>query len=128
MTEDLVKKAFGALSRAYAPYSDFRVGAALLTTGGEVFLGCNVENVSLGLTMCAERVAVGAAVQAGATSLERIVIAADTKEPIVPCGACRQVLAEFRPDLPIISATADGKVIEFSLETLLPRPRQGILE
>ncbi|HEX8680190.1 MAG TPA: cytidine deaminase [Chthoniobacterales bacterium] len=128
MTERLIKEAIAAMNRAYAPYSSFKVGAALLTRGGEVYRGCNVENVSLGLTMCAERVALGGAVQAGAAELERIAIVADSAEPIVPCGACRQVLAEFRADLPIISSTLNGKVAEFSLDVLLPRARQGILQ
>lgn len=120
-------QAVEAMERAYVPYSSFRVGAALLAANGDVFLGCNVENVSFGLTMCAERVAVGAAIQAGVTSFERIAIAADSAEPIVPCGACRQVLAEFNPDLPIVSSTVGGATAEFSLSELLPRPRQGIL-
>lgn len=113
---------------AYAPYSGFRVGAALLTSAGDVFLGCNIENVSYGLTICAERGAVSAAVAAGAMGFTRIAIAADSTEPIVPCGACRQVLAEFNPELEIVSTTVSGKVAEFSLAELLPRPRQGILE
>ena len=128
MREAIRKYALDSLSAAYAPYSEFKVGAALLSTTGEVFRGCNVENVSLGLTMCAERVALGAAVLSGATSFERLAIAADSTEPIVPCGACRQVLAEFCPDLQIVSVTVGGKIEEFSLATLLPRPRQGILE
>ena len=129
MNNDVLRaEALAAMEMAYARYSGFRVGAALLASSGEVFVGCNIENVSLGLTMCAERGAVSAAVAAGARSFARIALAADSTEPIVPCGACRQVLAEFRPDLPIVSYTMNGRVAEFSLDELLPRPRQGILE
>jgi cytidine deaminase len=125
---ELISAALGARSGAYAPYSKFRVGAALLTEGDQVFLGGNIENISFGLTMCAERVAVGCAVHSGATKLLRLAIAADSAEPIVPCGACRQVLAEFNPNLPIVSSTLAGAAKLFDLGTLLPLCRQGILE
>src|SRR6478609_7284214 len=97
MFDDLFEKAAIARLSAYAPYSDFRVGAALLTESGKVFTGGNVENISYGLTICAERAAVFAAVQAGEREFKAIAIVADTGEPISPCGACRQVLAEFSP-------------------------------
>ena len=116
-----------ARESAYAPYSGFAVGAALLCTDGSVFTGCNVENLSFGLAMCAERVAVGAAVVAGKREFRCIAIAADTDEVISPCGACRQVLAEFNPALAVLSANLGGKVQEFSLEHLLPRASTGIL-
>ena len=125
--DQLVKLAADARLKAYAPYSNFKVGAALRASTGEVFTGGNVENVSYGLTICAERVAVGAAVQAGATEFERLAIVTDSGEPVVPCGACRQVLAEFCPDLRIVSRTVGGLTAEFTLTTLFPKPRQGIL-
>ena len=114
--------------RAYAPYSKFKVGAALVSSSEKIYAGCNVENVSFGLTMCAERVAVGAAIADGAHEFRLLAIVADSNDPIVPCGACRQVLAEFNPSLRIISSTLGGQTAEFRLEDLLPKPSQGILE
>lgn len=125
--ENLLKAAAGARERAYAPYSRFQVGAALLARDGRVFIGCNVENVSFGLTMCAERVAVGAAIAAGVSEFEAVALVSDSRQPVVPCGACRQVLAEFRPDLWIVSSTVSGTRAEFRLDELLPSSRQGIL-
>ena len=113
---------------AYAPYSKFRVGAALVSSSEKIYQGCNVENLSFGLTMCAERIAVGAAVADGARDFRLLAIVADSNDPIVPCGACRQVLAEFNPTLRIISSTLGGRTAEFHLEELLPKPSQGILE
>jgi len=114
-------------SEAYAPYSRFAVGAALLASDGQVFTGCNVENISFGLTMCAERVAVGSAVASGSKQFELLAIVSDSAEPVVPCGACRQVLAEFAPDLRIVVSNLAGETAEFRLTELLPSPRQGIL-
>ncbi len=96
---ELIRTATDAARHAYCPYSGFPVGAALLTRDGRVFTGVNVENASFGLTICAERNAVGAAVAAGAQEFDTIAIAADGHgaEPVTPCGACRQVLAEFGP-------------------------------
>ena len=125
--EKLVAIALDARQRAYAPYSSFAVGAALLDSDGRTFAGCNVENVSFGLTMCAERVAIGSALAAGSTRFQAIAVVSDSAEPVVPCGACRQVLAEFSTDLRIVSATTNGLITEFSLACLLPSPRQGIL-
>lgn len=124
----LIESALEAKSRAYAPYSKFPVGAALETTDGNVFQGCNVENLSFGLTICAERSAVSAAVSAGFRAFKRIVIVSDSKQPISPCGACRQVLAEFAPALEIISASCDGERYETTLDLLLPRAKTGILD
>jgi len=125
-TEDLIAVAWEARERAYAPYSNFKVGAALLSADGQVFQGCNVENISYGLTICAERVAMGAAVAQGVTKFDKVAVVADTKEPVSPCGACRQVLAEFGVKT-IILANKQGSV-EFSLEELLPRASTGILD
>lgn len=123
----LVEQAWAAREQAYAPYSHFAVGAALETPSGRIFTGANVENLSFGLTQCAERSAVCAAVAAGERSFARIVIVADTAEPISPCGACRQVLAEFSPTMEIISLTAQGVEARWTLDALLPRPATGIL-
>jgi cytidine deaminase len=128
MTSDLRDVAAQARLRAYAPYSSFLVGAALRLKSGLVVSGCNVENISFGLTMCAERVCVGRAIDQGERTFEALAIVADTETPIVPCGACRQVLAEFAPELIITSWTVGGDSQEFSLADLLPLPSQGILQ
>ena len=124
---NLIQRALAARACAHAPYSSFSVGAALVDVDGRIFTGCNVENVSFGLTMCAERVAIGSAIAAGAKAFEAIAVVSDSTQPVVPCGACRQVMAEFSPDMRIISATTTGAVTEFNLADLLPSPRQGIL-
>jgi cytidine deaminase len=113
---------------AYVPYSNFSVGAALLTKTGRIFAGCNVENISLGLTICAEQGALAGAVAAGDVDFVAAAVVSDSKEPIVPCGRCRQLLAEFNPKLEVISSTVDGQRQTFTLDQLLPRPKQGILE
>lgn len=122
----LVNAAWEARDRAYAPYSKFHVGAALLGEDGRIFAGCNVENLSYGLTNCAERVAIGAAVAAGVTRFLGVAVVADTAVPISPCGACRQVLAEFGVPR-VLLCNRDGKV-EFALADLLPRASAGILD
>jgi cytidine deaminase len=128
MKSDLREVAIQARLRAYAPYSTFLVGAALQLKSGLIISGCNVENISFGLTMCAERVCVGRAIDQGERNFAALAIVADTQSPIVPCGACRQVLAEFAPTLLITSWTLTGDSQEFSLADLLPLPSQGILE
>jgi cytidine deaminase len=118
-TARLLEAAKAAQQRAYAPYSGFPVGAAVLTDAGEVFEGCNVENASFGLTICAERVAVLSAVAAGARKLRAVGLV--TVIPATPCGACRQVLNEFGPDLDVIMAGPDGQPEVVPLRELLPR-------
>jgi cytidine deaminase len=105
---DLLAAAQDARSRAYAPYSHFTVGAALDTGDGNVFLGCNVENASYGLTICAERTAIGAAISAGVRTMQAIAIAGPDGALTSPCGACRQVLVEFNPKMTVIFTTPEG--------------------
>ncbi len=116
---DLIAAARDARARAYAPYSRYLVGAALRTADGRVFTGANVENASYGLTVCAERVAVQAAVAAGVRDLLELAVA--TEDGAAPCGACRQVLGEFARDLPIHLAAKDGPPVTVRLAELLPR-------
>lgn len=123
---DLISSAWAARDRAYAPYSNFKVGAALLTSDGKIFTGCNVENLSFGLTNCAERVAIGSAIANGAIKMTAIAVVADTDVPISPCGACRQVLAEFGIQKIILASRKEHLI--FSLEDLLPRATAGILD
>ena len=123
----LITKAKKARQGAYAPYSKFKVGAALETKSGRIFTGCNVENASYGATCCAERVALFKAVSEGVKSFRRIAIVADTPKPCPPCGICRQALYEFGSDMEIITATTRGVVEIARLSQLLPYPfrRQG---
>lgn len=120
---DIVERLLGAArsvrERAYAPYSRFQVGAAVLA-GGEVFVGCNVENASFGLTICAERVAVFAAVAAGYRRIDVVAVAGDPANPTAPCGACRQVLHEFGPEMAVILHSGGGPIV-LSLASLLPQ-------
>lgn len=121
----LIQSAWDARENAYAPYSKFAVGAALLAADGRVFSGCNVENLSFGLTVCAERVAIGSAVAAGVRSFSMAAVVADTDVPVSPCGACRQVLAEFGVGRVFLANRI--QTIEFELADLLPRASAGIL-
>jgi cytidine deaminase len=119
LTDSLIAAARKAQAQAYAPYSNFRVGAALEAVDGSVFLGCNVENASYGLTICAERAAICAAVSAGARRFRRAVVVSNTDPPAAPCGACRQVLAEFGLDLRI-EGVGTQRTVSWQLSELLP--------
>ena len=116
----LLKAAQKAANEAYSPYSGYRVGSAVMTADGRVFTGCNVENASYSLTLCAERLAVFKAVSEGYQKFVSLAVYADTDKSFPPCGACRQVLAEFSPSMQIIYANRKGK-IETTLPELLPQ-------
>jgi cytidine deaminase len=120
--EMLIQAATEAMHRAYAPYSGFKVGAALLSRNGEQFTGCNIENHSYGLTICAERTAIFKAVSAGIREFQMMVIIADNPEPVIPCGACLQVMAEFNTKLQLICMNTDHLTAEYTLDSLLPLP------
>lgn len=119
--------AFEASFRAYAPYSSFRVGAAVVDCAGNVFAGCNIENASYGLTICAERVAVFGAIAAGASQIVGVCVYADTSLPISPCGACRQVLMEFCSDAGVFLTWRDGSAAAGIVNDLLPFAFVGVM-
>ncbi len=116
----LLEAAKSARTRAYAPYSGFRVGAAVETEDGSVFTGANVESASYSLTNCAERVALQTAVAAGHRRFLRILVVADTDAPVSPCGACRQVMAEFAADAEVVLANVKGAIRKTTVAELLP--------
>jgi cytidine deaminase len=118
--QELRERAASAMARAYAPYSNFRVGAALLASDGSVVEGCNVENASFPAGSCAERVAVGAAIARGLREFVALAVVTESTEPTPPCGVCRQVLMEFAPELPVLSATLGGAEARWSVSDLLP--------
>ena len=120
LLDELIDAARGVAESAWCPYSRFAVGAALLTASGRIVAGCNVENASSGLTICAERNAVFQAVAVGERSFRRLVVYTPTPEPTSPCGACRQVLAEFAPTLPVLCVCDGPSRLETSLSELLP--------
>jgi len=118
--EELFKTAVTAQHNSYSPYSNFRVGAALLTTSGKVFTGCNIENSSYSLTICAERTALFKAVSEGEKSFSKILIVSDADDFISPCGACRQVISDLAGDIEIILTNAQGKMQSKKVSDLLP--------
>ena len=118
----LAEAAIAARDHAHAPFSNFRVGAAIEAEDGRIFTGCNVENATYGLTICAERVAVFKAISEGARKFRRIVVAADTAELTPPCGACRQILWEFLGDTEVTLVNLQGKSETILLKDLFPRP------
>lgn len=119
MVDTLLEAAKKAREFAYSPYSKFKVGAAVLAKSGSIYTGCNIENASYGLTNCAERTAIFKAIAAGEVNLTALAVVADTKEPVSPCGACRQVMAEFKINK-IIMGNLQGKMREVTLAELLP--------
>ena len=121
----LVAAAIEAREKAHAPYSKFKVGAAVVDGEGRVHTGCNVENATYGLTLCAERVAIFKAVSEGARGFTRVAVVADTDALTPPCGACRQILWEFCGDVEIVLANLKGKSETLRLGALLPRPFDG---
>ncbi|MHB8410574.1 MAG: cytidine deaminase [Candidatus Acidiferrales bacterium] len=120
--EKLIATARQAREHAHAPFSEFRVGAAVRTKSGRTFGGCNVENASYGLTICAERVAIFKAISEGESEFDAIAVVADTDELTPPCGACRQIIWEFCGDVPVILANLKGKIERERSSKLLPRP------
>lgn len=121
-SDHLVSVAREARERALAPYSGFKVGAALLAAGGRIYSGCNVENASYGLTVCAERVALLKALSEGERSFEMIAVVADTTDPTPPCGPCRQLLWEYCGDIPVVLANLRKITGEHQMRDLLPLP------
>jgi cytidine deaminase len=122
MHDPLLSAALAVRQNAFAPYSKFRVGAALEDTEGRIHTGCNVENATYGLTVCAERVAVFKAISEGVRRFRRIAVAADTDDLTPPCGACRQILWEFCGDVEIVLVNPRGKTETYQLKELFPKP------
>jgi cytidine deaminase len=120
--QELIECALAARANAYAPYSKFKVGAALLASDGKVYAGCNVENATFGLTVCAERVALWKAISDGARKFTRIAVASPSEPPASPCGACRQLLWEFCGDIEVVLANTRGYQEVHRLAELLPHP------
>ena len=120
--DKLIAAAKQARENAHAPFSNFRVGSALRAKSGRVYTGCNIENATYGLTMCAERVAIYKAISEGERGFDAIVVVADTPKPTAPCGACRQLIWEFCGDIEVILASPNGKVKMVRMSTLFPKP------
>ena len=122
MKPDLLEKAIESRRLALAPYSGFMVGAAIETAAGRLFTGCNIENASLGLTVCAERVALWKALSEGERTFTRIAVVSDAATPATPCGACRQLLGEYCGNVPVVMVSLSGDSLTVPLAELLPRP------
>ncbi|MFP4958284.1 cytidine deaminase [Bacillus subtilis] len=119
--QELITEALKARDMAYAPYSKFQVGAALLTKDGKVYRGCNIENAAYSMCNCAERTALFKAVSEGDTEFQMLAVAADTPGPVSPCGACRQVISELcTKDVIVVLTNLQGKIKEMTVEELLP--------
>lgn len=118
--EEMIEQAKRVSEKAYAPYSRFYVGAALLSSSGEIYVGCNIENRSYGATVCAERNAMAHAVVAGDTSIIACVVFVDTEDAVTPCGMCRQVLAEFNPTMDVVWAGRQGAIGYANMSSLAP--------
>ncbi|MDD3657026.1 MAG: cytidine deaminase [Atribacterota bacterium] len=123
--QQLIDRAREARLKAYTPYSQFRVGSAVLTENGTIFTGCNIENASLGITICAERVAIYKAISEGFKNIKAIAIIGDTEDPCPPCGACRQVMMEFAPNMDVIMSNLQNKVKIRKARELLPDAFNG---
>jgi len=120
--DTLISAAKAARANAHAPFSHFKVGAALRTSSGKIFGGCNVENATYGLTICAERVAIFKAISEGQHKFDALAVVTDTDSLTPPCGACRQLIWEFCGDLPVVMANLQGKVEELRMSQLFPKP------
>ena len=119
--KELIESARQVREKAYAPFSNFRVGAAVLTKDGKIYTGCNIESASYGLTVCAERVAIWKAVSEGESEFTNVAVVADTEELTPPCGVCRQIIWEFCGDVPVTFANLKGNVETVQMKELLPR-------
>jgi cytidine deaminase len=122
LSDQLLQAALAARANAFAPYSKFQVGAAVEDADGRIHTGCNIENATYGLTLCAERVAIFKAISEGVRKFRRIAVAADTDVLTPPCGACRQILWEFCGDVEIALANPRGKIETYRLKDLFPKP------
>ncbi|MGM0502906.1 MAG: cytidine deaminase [Bacillota bacterium] len=117
--EELIKKAALARENAYAPYSNFKVGAAILTTAGDIYTGCNIENSAYSVSNCAERTAIFKAVSEGQREIEAVAVVVDEESPATPCGSCRQVISEFGTNIEVIMANLNGDIIIKDIQDLL---------
>ena len=124
----LIEEAKKAREKAVAPFSKFKVGAALRTTSGKIFHGCNVENCTYGLTVCAERVALLSAIAAGERSFDAIAVVTQSDQPSTPCGPCRQLMWEFCGDIDVALANLTGQRVDYKLSALFPKPFHFSLE
>lgn len=119
--EKLIEEAKAAMEKAYVPYSNFKVGAALLTADGKIYQGCNIENAAYSVTNCAERTALFKAYSEGERNFSMLAVVADTERPVPPCGACRQVISELcSKDMKVVLTNLQGSIKEYTVEELLP--------